>query len=231
MSQIRILSIEGNIGSGKSTMLKYLKSNLRLDDNKYKITFVDEPVSSWENIKDSNGKNMIEKFYKNPKKYAFAFQIMAFTTRLIYLKKSIENALKDEPNKNIIIITERSLHTDCYVFAELLKKQENIEDVCFQIYMQLFNEFSLDYSVNTLIYIDTTPQICHDRIKHRTRLGEEIISLDYLTQCHEEHENYVNIKMNQVNKVVIDGTLNIEENPEILDEWLEIVNYCITDIN
>jgi deoxyadenosine/deoxycytidine kinase len=231
MSQIRILSIEGNIGSGKSTMLKYLKSNLQLDDDKYKIVFVDEPVSSWENIKDSNGKNMIEKFYENPKKYAFAFQIMAFTTRLIYLKKSIENALKNESDKNIIIITERSLHTDCYVFAELLKKQENIEDVCFQIYMQLFDEFSLNYPVNTIIYIDTTPQICHDRIKNRSRLGEEIISLDYLIQCHEEHINYIFIKMNKVVNVVIDGTLNIEENPEILNEWLKIVNNCIIDVN
>ena len=167
MSSIYILSIEGNIGSGKSTMLKHLKTNLVTDDE-FKIVFVDEPVSSWENIKDSDGKNMIEKFYENQSKYAFAFQIMAFTTRLIYLKKAIDNAIKNNDNKKIIIITERSLHTDCYVFAELLKKQGNIEDVCFQIYIQMFNEFSLNYIINTIIYVDTTPEICHDRIKQRS---------------------------------------------------------------
>ena len=229
MNRIRILSIEGNIGSGKSTFLKHLKSNLDIVDDKYKIIFVDEPVSSWENIKDKNGKNMIEKFYDNPVKYAFPFQIMAFTTRLICLKKTIEDALLEDHDKTIIIITERSLHTDCYVFAELLKKQNNIEDVCFQIYMQLFNEFSLNYPVNTIIYIDTTPTICRERIIQRSRSGEDI-SIDYLIQCHEEHENYIYIKMKNVNNVVIDGTLNINENPEILGEWLEIANYCITEM-
>lgn len=229
MNRIRILSIEGNIGSGKSTFLKHLKSNLDIVDDKYKIIFIDEPVSSWENIKDKNGKNMIEKFYDNPVKYAFPFQIMAFTTRLICLKKTIEDALLEDHDKTIIIITERSLHTDCYVFAELLKKQNNIEDVCFQIYMQLFNEFSLNYPVNTIIYIDTTPTICRERIIQRSRSGEDI-SIDYLIQCHEEHENYIYIKMKNVNNVVIDGTLNINENPEILDEWLEITNYCITEM-
>ena len=229
MSSIYIISIEGNIGSGKSTMLKHLKTNLIVDDE-YKIVFVDEPVSLWENIKDSDGKNMIEKFYENQSKYAFAFQIMAFTTRLIYLKNAIDDAIKNNDNKKIIIITERSLHTDCYVFAELLKKQGNIEDVCFQIYIQMFNEFSLNYMVNTLIYVDTTPEICYKRIMKRSRGGEEIISLNYLTQCHEEHETYIHTKMQNTTKLVIDGTLDIYENSEILDEWLEIVKYCINKI-
>lgn len=226
MNRIYILSIEGNIGSGKSTMLKHLRTNLSCNDE-YKIIFVDEPLSLWENIKDSNGKNMIEKFYENPQKYAFAFQMMAFITRLTYLKNAINDALNNNNNKKIIIITERSLHTDCYVFAELLKKQGNIEDVCFQIYMQMFNEFSSMYSINTLIYVSTTPEICYNRIKRRSRSGEEIISLDYLTQCHEEHEIYIHTKMPNSNKILIDGTLDIYENPEILDEWLQIIKCCM----
>lgn len=232
MNRIRILSIEGNIGSGKSTFLKHLKLNSRLVDEKYKIVFVDEPVSHWENIKDENGKNMIEKYYENSKKYAFAFQIMAFTTRLICLKNAIENALNDDTNKNknIIIITERSLYTDCYVFAELSKKQNNIEDVCFQIYMQLFNEFSLNYPVNAIIYIHTTPLICHERIRQRSRPGEDIISIDYLIQCHEEHEIYIHTKMENSNKIEIDGTLDINASPEILHEWLEIAEFCIEEM-
>jgi deoxyadenosine/deoxycytidine kinase len=231
MNNIRILSIEGNIGSGKSTIIKYLRSNLLSIDDKYKIIFVDEPVSSWEKIKDSNDKNMIEKFYENPQKYAFAFQIMAFTTRFIYLKNAIDEALTNNLDTKIIIITERSLHTDCYVFAELLRNQGNIEDVCFQIYMQMFDEFSVNYPINTLIYVNTNPKICYDRIKQRSRSGEEIISLDYLTQCHEEHEKYIYTKMTNSNKILIDGTIDINENPEILDEWLKIIKYHMRDMN
>jgi len=231
MNRVHIISIEGNIGSGKSTMLRHLRTNLLVCDNKYKIIFVDEPVSSWESIKDAEGRNMIEKYYENPQKYAFAFQIMALTSRLIYLKNAINNALlNEEINKKIIIITERSLHTDCYVFAELLKKQQNIEDVCFQIYIQLFNEFSSNYPVHTLIYVDTPPEICHNRIKKRSRTGEEIISLNYLIQCHEEHQIFIYEKMPDSNKIIINGTNYINEKSKILDDWIKIFNYCITSI-
>lgn len=97
---VKILSIEGNIGSGKSTMLKYLRNNLlSFLENNYKLIFVDEPVSSWENIKDIEGKNMIEKFYENPQKYSFPFQIMALTTRIFYLKNAIDDAIKNN-NEN-----------------------------------------------------------------------------------------------------------------------------------
>ena len=223
MEHIRIVSIEGNIGSGKSTILKHLISKMPTSGNDYEIVFVDEPVLLWENIKDVDGNNMIEKFYKNPQRYAFAFQIMAFTTRLIYLKNAIDCSLNSFPNKTIIIITERSLHTDCFVFAELLKKQNNIEDVCFQIYKQMFDEFSSNYDVDTLIYLKTTPEICNDRVKMRLRSGEEGISLNYLTQCHQEHETYIYEKMPTSHKLIIDGTLDICENPQLLDERLELI--------
>jgi deoxycitidine kinase/deoxyguanosine kinase len=223
MENIRIVSIEGNIGSGKSTILKHLIAKMSTIGDEYKIVFVDEPVSVWENIKDSQGRNMIEKFYENPQQYAFAFQIMAFTTRLIYLKNAIDSSLNAFPNKTIIIITERSLHTDCFVFAELLKKQNNIEDVCFQIYKQMFDEFSSNYLVDKLIYLQTTPEICKDRVKMRLRPGEECISLNYLTQCHEEHEIYIYEKMKSSHKLIIDGKLDIRENPQLLDERLELI--------
>ena len=50
-----IFTIEGNIGSGKSTLVKKLKNTFHNIDN-IKIIFLDEPVSEWENIKDKDGK-------------------------------------------------------------------------------------------------------------------------------------------------------------------------------
>jgi len=41
-----ILSIEGNIGVGKSTLLKNLRANRELASNG--VIFVDEPVAIWE---------------------------------------------------------------------------------------------------------------------------------------------------------------------------------------
>ena len=71
----RIISIEGNIGSGKSTMVEYLKQNLQNDST---ICFLQEPVDIWNTIIDKNGVNIIENYYNDQKKYAFQFQMMAY---------------------------------------------------------------------------------------------------------------------------------------------------------
>ena len=79
-----IISIEGNIGSGKSTFLTYLKkyiNGVNMNGNS-NIQFIQEPVDEWNEIKDSNGESILEKFYNNQKEYAFSFQIMAYITRL-----------------------------------------------------------------------------------------------------------------------------------------------------
>ena len=113
-----ILSIDGNIGSGKSTVVKNVKANFSNfcseNNHNFKICFLEEPVEIWESIIDTESKeNIIEKFYKDNEKYSFAFQMMAYISRLSLLKKAI--------NENYdIIITERSIYTDRNVFAKML---------------------------------------------------------------------------------------------------------------
>ena len=99
-----IFSIEGNIGSGKSTLVKILTRTFKKLVN-VPIVYLPEPVSVWESITDKNGKNIIEKYYENQEKYAFSFQMMAYITRIHQLKE----ILKKE--SNTIIICERSVFT------------------------------------------------------------------------------------------------------------------------
>ena len=63
-----IFSVEGNIGSGKSTLVKMLKNSLKTIKNT-NVIYLPEPVSVWESIKAKDGKNAIEKYYENPEKY------------------------------------------------------------------------------------------------------------------------------------------------------------------
>jgi deoxycitidine kinase/deoxyguanosine kinase len=84
-----IVSIDGNIGSGKSSVMRYLEKNFAnfcaSTGNNCKICFLQEPVSSWESIGDANGKSIITHFYENNERYSFAFQVMAYTSRLSLL--------------------------------------------------------------------------------------------------------------------------------------------------
>ena len=132
-------------------------------------------------------------------------------------------------NKNKIIISERTLLTDKYVFAEMLYKQGNISFLHFQVYLQCFEEFSKDYPVDHIIYVNTNPQICQERIQKRARAGEEVIPLTYLRDCHEHHERYLNDdSILNCPKLVLNGNTNIYENQSLLEEWMQKIDNIIT---
>jgi deoxyadenosine/deoxycytidine kinase len=179
-----ILSLEGNIGSGKSTMLENLQKKMKDHKN---IIFLKEPLDVWESIKDSDGENILKKFYKDPKKYAFSFQVMAYATRL----KLIKDTVKENPLCSAIIC-ERSLEADRKIFAKMLFDDGILEDVEYQIYNTFCNEMSNVYGLDGMIYIETDPEICLERITKRSRQGEEGITLEYLQKCHNYHNNWLN---------------------------------------
>ena len=68
--KIKIVSLEGNIGSGKTLLFNNLKENYK---NNKKIIFLKEPVDEWEKIKDENGKSILKNFYDDQEKFAFPF--------------------------------------------------------------------------------------------------------------------------------------------------------------
>ena len=220
-TEFEIFSIEGNIGSGKSTLFEYMKDRY-CNPN---IVFLEEPVSKWEKIKNKQGEPMLQLFYRDPKKYSFSFQMMAFISRLAILKKTIES----NKGKKIIIITERSLYTDKHVFARMLYDKHNMEDVEHQIYLNWFDTFVNEYPVDNVIYIKTSPKKCHERINKRARVGEGVIPLQYLEECHMYHENFldktVGIKANQL---LLNGNVDIFQNTDVLNGWIRQIDAFIS---
>lgn len=207
-----IVSIEGNIGSGKSTFVNLLKENcIERDD----ICFLQEPIDQWLEIKDSEC-NILQHYYKDQKKYSFAFQIMAYISRLSLLRTAMQN------KQYKYIITERSLYTDKEVFCKMLYDDTFINEIEYKIYNKWFYEFNnwIDESNPEFIfvYFRCNPQISYERVKIRSRI-EETIPLEYLQKCHDYHEKWLETK----NKIIIDATTDIRLNPSILNEWFTIV--------
>ena len=101
---MKIISIEGNIGSGKSTFLKYLKDHLTSD----KICFLDEPVDDWLSIVDTNDKNIIERYYDDQKNMRFRFKRWHIFQDYHYKKKHCK-----------IIHTIRLLWNEAYLQIEM----------------------------------------------------------------------------------------------------------------
>ena len=222
-----MFSIEGNIGSGKSTLLENFQTSLNdqsfeINGIKKRVCFVQEPVEVWNSIKDKDGNNMLTKYYGDQKKYAFSFQMMAYISRLSLLKKAISENYD-------IIITERSIFTDSNVFAKMLYDNGTIEDVEYSIYKKWFEEFLTELPEINIIYIKTNPKIAHERIKKRERVGE-VIPLEYLENCHEYHENWLDIDNK---KMVIDANIDrdLPENKNVYEKWLkDIKEYIISKL-
>jgi deoxyadenosine/deoxycytidine kinase len=219
-SQFKIVSIDGNIGSGKSTLLEELEKKYINNPN---IIFLKEPVDEWSEIKDENEITILEKFYKDQKKYSFSFQMMAYISRLALLKSTIQ------ANPNAIIITERSLFTDKMVFAKMLYDSGDIELVNYKIYLKWFDTFVEEYPLYKVIYIKTIPEICFERISKRSRTGESSIPLEYLINCDKYHDNMLclnSLDYMCTNQLLINGNIDIYENADYLNTCLnEIGNF------
>jgi len=182
MTRPLIVSIEGNIGAGKSTLLSSLQGEF--DST---IVFLQEPVDMWSTIRDSeSNETVIQRFYKDPAKYAFSFQILAYASRVALLRKTIA----DHPECRMIIC-ERSLDADKHIFAKMLHEDGMIDEIQYKIYQSFFDEFSNTFELDGIIYLDIDPTVCHERVAIRNREGEENISLDYLYRCREYHSAWL----------------------------------------
>lgn len=209
-----LVGVDGNIGAGKSTLLESIKLKYKDDPD---VIILDEPVNIWDTIRDENGTTMLSNFYSNPKEYAFPFQIMALHSRYSILKKTMTE------NKKKFIISERTLFTDKYVFAQMLHKQGNISDINFKVYLQCFDELSNDYPVKHIIYVKANPEVCQERVQKRSRTGEETIPLEYLQDCHNHHEEY----LSRHHPIIFNGNIDIYKNSLVLEEWLNRIDELV----
>ena len=185
MSRPIIISLEGNIGAGKTTLLEKLSEQINTESYGNWV-FLREPVHIWDQIRDKEGQTMLSKFYGDPKKYSFAFQIMAYTTRLQELRR----ILKENPHCKGVIC-ERSLDADKHIFAKMLHDDGTMEDILFDIYQRLFAEHQTEFSLDGIVYLDVEPTVCNSRINKRSREGESGISMDYLEKCCQYHKDWI----------------------------------------
>lgn len=192
-----IIALEGNIGSGKSTILKGLETH------GFKV--LQEPLDEWDSYRDSNG-SMLEHLYRDPKKHAFTFQIMCLHTRAKTLQEAV---LECQQNNIPVLIMERSLLTTYQVFTKVMIEEGNISPLEARIFRDI--HLPLQGSMANVpihaVFIDTHVNYCMGRIQARARGGEDQITMDYLTKLDKRHRQWLNM----VNHYHVNGD-DIKEN-------------------
>lgn len=209
-----IISLDGNIGAGKSTLLAELRKRL------HDVHVVDEPVGQWTALKNAEGKNLLELFYEDKKRWSYTFQNCAILTRLKNIQDAVEN-LDSTVKGPHVIITERSVLTDKHVFAEMLRDAGDIDPLEWDLYESWFNTFGKKHPVRGIIYVSTSSTTSKERIKLRNRLGEENIGIDYLDALDNQHKKWIENTNIPVLTLSTEVDVPLEKNIEEVKEFIE----------
>lgn len=149
-----MIVLAGMIGAGKSTYTEILAKHLGSE------AFYEEV--------DNNP--ILDKFYDNPKRWAFPLQIFFLNTRF----KAIKKALVDQNN-----VLDRSIYEDA-LFTYVNHIQGNIDDIEFKLYLELLDNMMQELdelpkkAPDLLIYLDGSFETIMDHIKKRGREYEQV---------------------------------------------------------
>jgi deoxyadenosine/deoxycytidine kinase len=179
-----LISLDGNIGAGKSTLLQHIEEHIP------QVTVVKEPVGAWTSLKNQNGDNLLELFYRDTSRWCYTFQNCAILTRLMDTQRILKEWVPAD-GKLPIIITERSVLTDRHVFAEMLHREGKMDDLEWDLYMMWFNHFGKDLPVKGVIHLTTSAETSNERIHIRGRSGEERIPMEYLHKLQDQHKKWI----------------------------------------
>ncbi len=215
-NKMEYISFEGNIGNGKSTLLKKLS-----EDPEFSHLFIPlyEPVDEWIEMKDEEGKNLLQKYYEDKNRWSYTMQTFAFLTKMKNIKNAMQNIFENDLPKRII--AERSLLTDFHIFAKSCRDSSHMNILEWNIYQSWFNysyrEYTRKYLMNTrpkFIYLRLDPHMSLERIHKRNRKEEQGIPFEYLDNLHTLHEEWLMSPEMAEDVCVIDATVDFEMNEE-----------------
>jgi len=196
-----IITIDGNIGSCKTSILNYFHKN-------YKTAIDIEPVDSWTEY--------LRNMYDNEDKSTYNFQIKVWIDRCWIQEKS-----------NVIVLMERSPYFIKNVFVEKAHEDNTITYEEYNNIHQLHKTTDNLWQPYAYIYLRSDPELCFNRIKKRGRESEKNIKLEHIKRIHELHEDKYK-KALDINKNII--VIDVE-NKTISDICSEIVSSNIyTDV-
>ena len=161
----KIYALEGNIGSGKTTIMKIISNHFK------DVEFIEEPVKQWQNL---GGMNLLDSFYSDPKRWGFSFEFFSMLTKIEALLKAAES---DKP----IIIIERSIFSN-RVFMDLSKELGKLDTMEYCMLINTYNFYLVHVypQISGVIYLDTPVDECIKRITRRNRGEECTIEKSYL---------------------------------------------------
>jgi deoxyadenosine/deoxycytidine kinase len=166
------IAIEGNIGSGKTSLANKLASELQ-------ARLV---------LEEFEDNSFLPKFYKDARRYAFPLEMSFLAARF--------NQLKGQLNEQDLF----TKHTvSDYLFAKcLLFSKVNLDEDEYELYSKVFSIIQLQLrKPDLLVYLHNPVEKLLWQIKNRGRAYEQEISPEYLESLQTAYFEYLNQQNDQ----------------------------------
>ncbi|MBW8684578.1 deoxynucleoside kinase [Chitinophaga rhizophila] len=175
----RYITIEGNIGAGKTTLANklsaHLSAKLILEE------FADNPF--------------LPKFYEKPQQYAFPLELFFMAERYKQLKEMLQ---MQDMFSNLVV-------SDYLFIKSLLFAKINLKEEEYSLYHKLFDIINPQLvQPDLLIFLNAPVSKLQLNIKHRNRSYEQQIEDQYLTSVHDMYMQY--IRQHPVRVLMVDMT-------------------------
>jgi deoxyguanosine kinase len=173
------ITVEGNIGAGKTTLSNLLSAhfNARLILEE----FAENPF--------------LPKFYESPQQYAFPLELFFMAERY----KQLKDLLQTKDMFQNVTVSDY-LFTKCLLFAKV-----NLPDEEFRLYQKLFDIINPQIvQPDILIYLHRPVNKLQENIKQRNRKYEQDIPNDYLFSLQETYTQY--IKQHNIKTLFVDAS-------------------------
>jgi deoxyadenosine/deoxycytidine kinase len=192
------ITIEGNIGAGKTTLANLLAE--RLNARLILEEFADNPF--------------LAKFYDNPAQYAFSVELFFMAERY----KQQKDLVGQQDMFRTLTISDY-LFTKCLLFAKV-----NLPDDEFRLYQRLFDIMHHQMiQPELLIYLHSPVSKLQENIKKRNRPYEQNIQNDYLYNIQQTYTHY--IKQHNMKTLFVDtSNADFIGNPKHLDTILNALD-------
>ncbi|XP_069312380.1 thymidine kinase 2, mitochondrial isoform X4 [Eulemur rufifrons] len=153
----------------------------REQEKEKKSVVLKEPVLKWRNVR---GHNPLGLMYSDASRWGLTLQTYVQLTMLDQHTR---------PQTSPVRLMERSIHSARYIFVENLYRSGKMPEVDYVVLSEWFDWIvrNIDVSVDLIVYLRTTPETCHQRLKMRCRDEEKAIPLEYVGAIHHLYEEWL----------------------------------------
>ncbi len=201
MNKLKHIAVAGNIGAGKTTLCNRLAQHYK-----------------WEaQFENTENNPYLDDFYHDMRRWSFNLQVF-------FLNSRYNQIIKIKNGENIVI-QDRTIFEDAYIFAPNLYEMGLMETRDFNNYYSLFKTIQAQIGPpDLLIYLKASIPTLVSHIQDRGRDYEGNISLEYLRNLNVRYENWIR-NYTEGNYVIINvDNLDWKEKPEDFAVILEVID-------